>query len=294
MKKKGLIIALSVIGAIVALALIMFAVVLFSGNQITVARCIVTENGSLYMVYDDRPIHLNYDKDTDYEIGDKLLIIHQSVFAESYPEQTRAYFIMKLSSGSTEDIPQSAIDVLIETGNYGTSGIQPGGLSVDEVADVSIAWANYYDGDEIIQSSLNFDKMGLAYGQTADAEHLPIFKVASTEELKQFKTTFADYLSFDSSYDEIPSFSAVSNVMDADFFAEKVVFVVYVTTNSGSYRFDVNSIEKSENSLCIYVEQTNDPEAVTTDMAGWFITVAVPHSMVDNCTEFDAVFENKN
>lgn len=120
MNKKGIIITLSIIGAIVALALIVFAVVFFSGNQFTVARCIVTENGSLYMVYDDRPIHLSYNKDTDYENGDKLLILHQSAFAESDPEQTRAYCIMKLGSGSIEDIPQKAIDKLIETGNTPT------------------------------------------------------------------------------------------------------------------------------------------------------------------------------
>ncbi len=117
MKKKRLIITLSVIGAIAASVLIFFAIVCFSGNQFAVARCIVNENGSLYMVYDDRPIHLNYDKDTDYKTGDKLLIIHQSTFTETYPEQTKAYFIMKLGSGSEEDIPQKALDILIETGN---------------------------------------------------------------------------------------------------------------------------------------------------------------------------------
>lgn len=100
--------------------LIFFAVVIFSGNQLTVARCIITENGSLYMVYDDRPVQLNYTGDKDYETGDKLLIVHRSAFAESYPEQTRAYFITKIGSGSLEDIPQKALDVLIETGNYGT------------------------------------------------------------------------------------------------------------------------------------------------------------------------------
>lgn len=294
MKKKGIKITAIILGAVLAIAFISLAIIFLSGNQFTVARCIVTENGSLYMVYDDSPVKLNYNGDTDYKTGDKLLIAHQSAFAESYPEQTRTYFIMKLGSGSLEDIPQKALDVLIETGNYGTSGIKPGGVSIDEFADVSVAWANYYDGDEIIQSALNFDKMGLAYGQTADAEHLPIFKVASVEELEQFKTTFANCLSFDSSYDEIPSFSEVANVMDADYFTKKVVFVVYVSTNSGSYRFNVNGIEKNENDLCIHVEQTNDPEAVTTDMAGWLITVAVPHSMVENCTEFDAVFENNN
>lgn len=123
MKKKGLTITLSVIGAVVALVLILLAVIILTGNQISIARCIVADNGSLYMVYDDSPVHLNYNKDTDYRTGDKLLIVHQSAFAESYPEQTRAYFIMKIGSGSEEDIPQKAFDVLIETGNYSVSNV---------------------------------------------------------------------------------------------------------------------------------------------------------------------------
>ena len=47
-------------------------------------------------------------------------------------------------------------------------------------------------------------------------------------------------------------------------------------------------------SFCIHVEQTNNPEVVTEDMAGWFVTVAVPDSMVENCTEFDADLNNFN
>ncbi len=123
MKKKGHTITLSVIGAVVALVLIFFAVVVFSGNQISIARCVVTENGSLYMVFDDRPVLLSYNESTDYKTGDKLLIVHQSAFAESYPEQTRAYLIIKIGSGSEKDIPQKAIDVLIETGNYSISNV---------------------------------------------------------------------------------------------------------------------------------------------------------------------------
>ena len=118
MKKKGLIITLSIIGAILALSLIFIAVVIFSDNQLTVARCIVTENGGLYMVYDERPVHLNYNGAKGYETGDKLLIVHANAFAESYPEQARAVFIMKIGSGSLEEIPQKALDVLIETGNW--------------------------------------------------------------------------------------------------------------------------------------------------------------------------------
>lgn len=113
-KKKWLILALIV----VAIVVLSVAVVFLGGNQFTVARCIVTDNDSLYMVYEDRPILLVYDKNTNYQTGDKLLIVHQSAFAESCPEQARAYLVMKIGSGSQDDIPQKAIDALIATGNW--------------------------------------------------------------------------------------------------------------------------------------------------------------------------------
>ena len=57
--KKGIKIAVIIIAAVLVLALVGCAIILFSGNQITVARCIVTENGSLYMVYDERPVRIS-------------------------------------------------------------------------------------------------------------------------------------------------------------------------------------------------------------------------------------------
>ena len=114
MTKKKWLIAAAALAAVVLLAL---AIVLLSGNQFTVARCIVTGNRSLYMVYDGRPVHLAC-KPTDCQTGDKLLILHQSAFAESFPERTRAYWVMKIGSGSRADIPQSALDALIATGNW--------------------------------------------------------------------------------------------------------------------------------------------------------------------------------
>lgn len=123
MKKKSLIILLSIAGAVVFLVVFLFAVIILSGNQITIARCIVTDNGNLYMVDDECPVHLSFNGDKEYETEDNLLIVHQSAFAESYPEQTRAYFVMKIGSGPETDIPQKAIDVLIETGNYSISNV---------------------------------------------------------------------------------------------------------------------------------------------------------------------------
>ncbi len=108
MKKKILIIALSVILLMAIGAGILF----FGGNQITIARCIVTDSGTLYMVFDERPIKLNYEKDVNYQTGDKLLIVHSTAFAESYPEQASVAFIIKIGSGTAEDIPQKAFEAI--------------------------------------------------------------------------------------------------------------------------------------------------------------------------------------
>ena len=128
--KKGVKIAVIIIAAVLALALLGIAVLFLSGNQITVARCIVTENGGLYMVYDERPVRISAGEDKNYQTGDKLLIVHASAFAESYPEQARTVFVMKIGSGTKEDIPQKALDVLTETGNT-VSGEMPKNTSLE-------------------------------------------------------------------------------------------------------------------------------------------------------------------
>ena len=121
--KKGVKITAIIIATVLALALLGLVVLFLSGNQITVARCIVTENGGLYMVYDERPVRISAGEDKDFQTGDKLLVVHASAFAESHPEQARTIFVMKIGSGTKDDIPQKAFDVLIETGNYSVSDV---------------------------------------------------------------------------------------------------------------------------------------------------------------------------
>ncbi len=117
-KKKVLLMAGSFVLAFALLVAVGIGFLYLSGNQITTARCIVTDSGVLYMVYDGRPVKLN-GADGEYQTGDKLLVIHQAAFAESYPEQCWAYLAIKVAAGSQADVPKSALDVLIETGNIG-------------------------------------------------------------------------------------------------------------------------------------------------------------------------------
>lgn len=92
-------------------------VMVVGGNRLTVARCVVTDTGQVYMAYHDRPVLLSSVEGQGYHTGDLLLILHSTAFAESYPEQTRALFALSLAGGDTEDVPTQVMDVLTQPGN---------------------------------------------------------------------------------------------------------------------------------------------------------------------------------
>lgn len=167
--KKGVKIAVIIIAAVLALALVGWAIIFLSGNQITVARCIVTENGSLYMVYDERPVRISAGEDRDYQMGDKLLIVHANAFAESYPEQARAVFVMKIGSGTKEDIPQKALDVLTETGNT-VSGEMPKDTTLEFWITEDVKDQDWSEHDEIYGWMGAREFLGSAYKKNADTD----------------------------------------------------------------------------------------------------------------------------
>lgn len=169
----------------------------------------------------------------------------------------------------------------------GLISCKPGGTPVEEVFDIALSYANWADANEIYSSALNTEKMVIS-----SVRHLPIYKFDTLEDLEQFKLNFGEVLVMDDGYDEIPSFNHATNNYNETFFKENTLMVVYVAAGSSTYRFSVNNVFCDGNSFCIHVEQANDPEVVTDDMTGWFVTVAVPDSMVENCTEFDADLNN--
>ena len=163
---------------------------------------------------------------------------------------------------------------------------QPVGTPADEVFDITVSYANWGGLNEIYSKALNIDKMAIS-----SVRHLPIYKFDTLAELKQFKNDVKDVLSIDAGYDEMPSFNESTTKYDENFFAENTLMLVYVEATSGSYRYGVDSVYHANSNFYIHVKQTNNPEIHTDDMSGWFITVAVPDSMVADCTTFDADFQ---
>ena len=152
----------------------------------------------------------------------------------------------------------------------------------------TVAYAGWSDDPIISDGALNKEQL-----QSDGVTHLPIFRMDTIEDLGQFKLKYKDVLAMDYGYNSVLSFEEALNKAQWDreeFFKEHSLLVIYVTAGSGSLRFGVNDVEVLDGSVCVYVEQKNNPEIVTDDMAGWFILVEVEDEEIRGCNSFDAVF----
>ncbi len=163
-----------------------------------------------------------------------------------------------------------------------------GGKPIDttwmENPDTTVSEVGISDTEALYSGALNADKMTIS-----SVLHFPIYKFDTLEELTQFKDSldYPEMLSF--AYDEVPPFNEVTAKYDEAFFSENTLLLVYVVASTGSYRFAVDTITGDGTGLCVHIAETTHAEVVTDDMAGWFITVAVPDSAAAAYTEFDAV-----
>ena len=283
------------VGIIVGIVLILaIAVVLLPGMMgdavgVSTGRYLYCDNGAHVIIVDTSPIKMNTDNNSlfhDLSNGDEILIHHDGI-QESYPGGTRIYALTKQADGDIRDIPISVLNSLTELGWWAGADAQPGGwIDPEETFDVRLVHANYHHSTILNTAALNSSKL-----KDDDVRHLPMLKLENVQELQQFKADYANEFVMDGGYDEVPSFNTATADMNATFFEENTVFLIYVPANSGSYRYGVEYIDCDGTSLSIHVEQTNNPEAVTMDLAGWFVLVALPKGMVEACTDFDAALK---
>ena len=165
------------------------------------------------------------------------------------------------------------------------------GNSDEALAGISenytISYANWTDSDEICIGALNADKLSVN-----SVRHLPIYKFDTFDELERFRLRFADLLTLDDGWDEVISFNDATAGYDEAFFAENTLMLIYVGADNCTHRFGVNEIYSDGKAFCVHVAETTGAELVSDAMAGWFLTVEVPDSLIADCTEFDADLDN--
>lgn len=153
----------------------------------------------------------------------------------------------------------------------------------DSIFGVQVSHGGWTEDDAIYTSALN-----VALMSENSVRHLPIYRFDLQSDLAQFCKRFEGSMTLDQGYDEVKSFQEVTAPYDESFFEEHSLLVVYIAANSGSYRYDVESIAYGGTALAVHVEQTNDPEEVTDDMTGWFVTAAIKDVELEHCTAYDA------
>ena len=158
---------------------------------------------------------------------------------------------------------------------------------VDPGYATAVAYAGWSDDPAIADGALNKGQL-----TNENGDHLPIFRFDTFDDLNQFKTKYENVLSFDQGYNSALSFNAALKKAQWDregFFADHSLLAVYVPANSGSLRFAVHDIEVTYESVCVSVEQINQPGEVSDDMAGWFVFVEIADEEISSCYAFDAI-----
>ena len=146
-----------------------------------------------------------------------------------------------------------------------------------------LVWVGYSGSAEFYFNALNRDKFDVD-----SIQHLAIFKFDSSTDLEQFKNDFADDFSFEQTRDDIQSFEMATKNIDDEYFKSDSLFIVYVPSISGSYRYKVENVTTKDENFTVYVKQANNPQIVSDDMAGWFLMLRIPKTQIEKCTVFDA------
>lgn len=155
------------------------------------------------------------------------------------------------------------------------------------VCDFEVSYANASASNKIHRDALNTEKL-----TDSDVRHLPIYKLDSLEALESFKADFADELTMDSGYDEVPSFNEVTKKYKESFFKDSCVFLIYIDATNSTHRYALEGINIDGEYFCIHIKETTGAEEVDCMLAGWFVTVAVTRDSISECTEFDAVLDH--
>ncbi len=150
--------------------------------------------------------------------------------------------------------------------------------------DHTVAWVNWSDDPKIKTAALNADTFALS-----SKRHLPIYKCDDLEQLNGFQAAFDGIFTWDSGWDEIPSFTAAAAGFTEDFFEQYTLLLVYVEDGSCTPRYGVENVTVEGDTLTVTVKLTYAPEVGDCAMAGWMIAIPVQKTAIAECSSFDAI-----
>ncbi len=284
MKKIKWLIPAVIVGAVIVALIALLPLALRHGSSS--GYYLEAKDGAAMIIVGNSPIQMSNQTNRDlfkgFENGDRITVLHGAV-AESYPGRTGVYAVLRHKRGNAGDIPQTVINSLMSMG-WLDGGFEAAYTSPEDAFIINVAYAGWSEDSKIYTSALNTEKMAIS-----SIQHLPIYRLDTLADVEAFRSTFENDLAFEYGFDEIKSFNdTIAVFADEAYLKAYSLMVVYVNANSGTYRYGVESIFCNGEQFTVNVEKLNHPEVVTADLAGWYIIVVVPDSMIVGCTEFDA------
>ncbi len=120
---------------------------------------------------------------------------------------------------------------------------------------------------------------------------IPLYRITDTTQLDEFCATYNAQM-VKHGYSKDTNFNHYTSQYSASFFEENELFVSFINASSGSYRYDVVSAVKEQSLLRLVVAQTNNPSAITADMAKWMFLVAISKEDLEGCDAYDIQYQN--
>ncbi len=255
MKKKTIVILstiLAIILLIVAIAFVCLGIALYKGYGIIEGQFLVTNDGYMIVDKNNSPIVMsNQSKNEkifeDLTNGDKIIAVI-GMIEETYPARTDLHFLIKLSDGEYEDLPESTLFSLGELG--------------------------WIDTPPVTENKIGFSVTPHKSTNTPSGIMFPQIRVIKSVE---------DFNNYVSGFNN--EFANKQDKYDEKYFEEKALIVVLLEEGSGSITHTVNDLVMSENGeLYVYID-VNVPECGDCAMAYWHIFIEPNSSMTDKIKE---------
>lgn len=274
MKKRKMILAVSIFGGAIALcvvAVLAFGAILSAkGFGISTGRLYFADN-SIYLIESGdkamRVTDCSEDKELfrGYQNGDKVILFHDGVDT-SYPAQSGGYHIIRLAKSD---------------GTYKPS---------DEVLGIGIL----PDSMEIPgESSINYDVQYIRTNGYHEGAEYPFVKIIhSVEELNAYYHANKDKYDLERHEkvysDTTIGFLDACDKYDETYFEKQKLIIVFLEEGSGSVRHKVESVIMGTDDICYIDIDTIVPEVGTDDMAQWHILIELEGD-VDLVSESDVI-----
>lgn len=119
---------------------------------------------------------------------------------------------------------------------------------------------------------------------------MPVYKIETLGELADFKTNLQPYFSFSAKKQNTSSFNEVTADCSDAFLSENALLIIYIEASSGTFRYRVASVEISDETLAVTVDQYNDEGEHTCDMSGWLAVISIPKEELSGVTSYQTQF----